>query len=144
MKISIDGQIYTIEPVTEAQFLHNFQNMGLEMYRKQEDWLRFGLKPLARFLLDKMEAGMAKIKGKEEAAQICRPPKKGDPVVHWSNLMIQQFSGAIANATLTIETSGQLATGFNVQFASAEDQAGRSLDSDRDERIGEDDRAEVS
>lgn len=144
MKISIDGKLYTIEPDVEANFLRDFQRMGLDMYRKQEDWLRFALKPVVRWLLDKMESGIAKIQGKEKAAQICRPAKREDPVVHWSNLMIAQFSGAIIYATLQIETSGDSATGFNIQFAAPEDQAGRSLDLDRDIGQREDDCAQVS
>ncbi len=126
MKISIDGQEYAVQDDQVALLLTMVQSTGLDMYQQQPDWLRFGLKPLARGLLDKWEGNLAKILGKERAASICRPGKRQDPVPHLANLAMLQFQAMLKYAKLTIETDGENTTAFNISFP-AENQAGRSM-----------------
>lgn len=145
MQLRIDDRSYEIADADVAQLLQQFQSIGLDMYHNQEDWLRLALKPIARWMLDKWERRLVLFLGKERAAQICRPPRKRDPVQHLGELGILQFQAMVKYAELIIQTDGERATAFNVAFVAApQDQAGRSLDLDRNVREWQDHGAEIS
>ena len=145
MQLRINGESYEIAESDVALLLQQFQSTGLEMYHKQDDWLRFALKPVARWMLDKWEGKLAVFLGRERAAQICRPPRKRDPVQYLGELGMLQFQAMVKYAEISIETQDGRATSFNVSFIAApEDQAGRSLDLDRNVREWQNDGAEIS
>jgi hypothetical protein len=143
MIICIDGRSYSVPAELETQMLSNFQAMGLDLYRQQGDEIRFLLKPVVRWLLGKMETALKPLVGKERAAQICRPPHKGDPVVHYSLLMLHQFQALVKDATLTIETNGNCTTCFTFQLA-AEGKGRGPLAAYGNVREWQDHRAQVS
>lgn len=142
MRISIDNRMYEVPEHVEEKLLQDFMNNGVEMYQKQDDGLRFLLKPVARYFLSKMENALKPRVGKEKAAEVCRPPKKGDPVVHWGHLQMAFLRAMVQHAVLTIETSANSATAFNLQLPSPH-QSGGQVAPDGYIGIGENHGAEI-
>ena len=128
MKLIVNGETYDVSQEQSAELLAGFHTMGLSMYQEQSMDLRFLLKPLTRWILERWEKRLKPIVGKERAAEICRPPNRKDPVVHTADLMMQQLGVLVNHATLSITTEGSRATGFNFEIAPPEDQSGGPLD----------------
>lgn len=124
MKIAINGETYEVPDYLAAALLESFKTNTVELYRRQNEEFRFLLKPIARWFLSKMETALKPRFGKERAAEVCRPPKKGDPVLHMIEIERAALQGMTRNAVLTIETTGNTATAFNLELPIASEGGG--------------------
>lgn len=143
MHINIDGKQYELTPETQMQLLQQLQAFEINAYQGLADELRFLLKPVARHLLSKTETKLRPTLGKEEAARICRPAKREDPVLHFLSLHMAMAQSMFNGAEFTIETDGSSITNCSITNA-AEDQGGRSLAADGNERERENDGVKIS
>lgn len=141
MRISIDGNSYELTPETQHQLLQQLQAFEIEAYHSLDEALRFLLKPVARHLLEKTERKLRASIGKEEAARICRPERREDPVIRFLGLNMAFAQSMLGNATLTIETgSDNTITNATIQ---APREGGGPLALNGDQRERENDGAEI-
>lgn len=140
MRIYIDGNSYELTPETQTQLLQQLQAFEIDAYHKLDEALRFLLKPVARHLLEKTEKKLRASIGKEEAARICRPEKREDPVIRFIGLNMAISQSLFNNAELSIETRGATITNATLSPAS---EARGSLVADGDQRERENNGAEI-
>jgi hypothetical protein len=141
MRISIDGNSYELTSETQTQLLQQLQAFEVDAYHHLDEALRFLLKPVARHLLEKTEKKLrASGVGKEEAARICRPVKREDPVIRFIGLNMAISQSLFNNAELSIETRGATITSATLQAA---DEGRGSLALNGDQRERENNGAEI-
>lgn len=147
MQIIVDGTVYEVSPEQAAKLASSFQQMGVEMYQAQNTELRFLLKPLARWILEKWERKLIPLIGKEAAAAQCRPAKKQDPVIHATDFLAVQVGAIAQNANLILTSDGNgnaVDFGLQLKGSTLALEGGGSLDSHGNIGKREDHRAKVS
>ena len=135
MPILLDGKEYRIN----QKLIKDCFELAVEEYGKLDINLKLVGKTVARAILTKMEDGVRKKTGDEEKALFFRPNKKEDAVLFLLSRLFGVIGTAINNANITL-----LTTDGEITCAAIENPSGRSLASDGDERIRQDDSSEVS
>lgn len=143
MIINLDGVRYRVPAEQEAQFIESWHQNGIQMYEAQGLELQLLATGLVRWILAKWERAVRKVHGQEAAAAI-RPPKKKEPTVHLSELLAAHLREIVRDAELTVTTDGEGNTSTFALSLPVKDKARRPVVPHGNERIGQNNRAEVS
>ncbi len=133
MNILINQEQYEVPRHVQERLALDLLAQGTAQYKKFDQAWRVVLKPVARFILQKIESEVEKRQGKEVARQIRPPDRNSDPVLHLANVLAAISMEMMKHVDLRIELEHgtNIVEAFNISFASA-GETGRQVGLNRD------------